>query len=523
MKQLFTPKMMYEYDSYFVNQLRIPSAILMENAAHSSANYIKKLLPFGSQILIVCGSGNNGGDGFAIARHLIEFYDIHCVWIGSKDTMSDATFKNFDILSKLELLNKFDLLIEYIENNKDLENLIIDTDCVIDSLLGIGGSEKLKGIVVPLLSKLNNLSALKIAIDSPSGLNSLNGNSDINAFKSDYTITMFAEKCGHYINDGPELTGKIKIASLGVPETGELLLSPIFRLEENNKLFSHFKNEIKNTSKFDFGRVVIIAGSEQYPGAGTLTANASIKSGAGFVHLISTEFNSNLLPEIIPHKIKLDKYIDNENELEGGLNSKITESSKTEIFELIEKSNLIVFGPGIGTKNDLSDIYEFLIEKNKDKIIIIDADGLRYIKAKSNLGHNVLLTPHIGEYSKLINQSIDKINENRIESVMKTAKKFKTNILLKGVGTLISNGKDLFINTSGNSALSTAGSGDVLSGILATNLSKIDIKKLLLYSALSTFIHGKTAEIYTKKFNSLTMTASDIIDYIKYVIPPNSD
>lgn len=510
MKSILTPKSMYECDSYCINQLEIPSAILMENAAHSSANYIKELVQYGSEILIVCGSGNNGGDGFAIARHLIDFYDIHCVWIGSLEKMSDETSSNYNIL------DNFDICIDHIENEEDLQKIDIKYDCVIDSLIGIGGSENLRGIIVPLMIKINSISAIKIAIDSPSGLNSLNGNADINSFKADYTLTMFAEKCGQLINDGPDLTGVLKVVNLGVPKSEIAYSSQILRIEENKDLQIFFKNNKNNTSKFDFGRVVVIAGSKQYPGAGTLVANACIKTGAGLVHLISSDYNKNLLPEIIPYKLQFEDTDRPKTKLQ------LAKEQETEIFDLIKKADVIVFGSGIGTKEDLTDIYNFIIKQN-DKIIIIDADGLKYIKSKSKLGKNIILTPHIYEYSKLINTPVPKINENRIESAIKTANNLKTNILLKGSGTILTDGELIYINSTGNSALSTAGSGDVLSGILAgilaINHNNFGINNILYKSAIATFIHGKTAEIYTNKFNPLSMTASDIIDNIKHVIP----
>jgi len=488
---ILTPKEMYDIDNYYINNLSIPSGILMENAAHSSANIIKTIVPVGEELWILCGSGNNGGDGFAIARHLSEVYNIKVGWIGDTEKMSSETYFNISLLEQL------DISVVHIKD----ETLIpsIRNKYVIDAIFGIGANEDLKGLVVELLKVVNQIGNKFIAIDSPTGLNSLSGRVNDNTFVCSDTITMFAAKCGMYFNDGPRVCGKIHVASLGVPSKKVINKLSVPKYLCEKKTIANLIKRDENTHKYDLGNVVIIAGSKLYPGAGVLSANACISSGAGIVHLISEDYNSNLLPEIIPYKIECT---------EGQIKSDNIEHIKL----LIDKADTIVFGCGIGDNINFKEIFEYFIDLN-NKNIIIDANGLDYIDTEKRYNKNIILTPHLGEYSKLINKSKDIINNDRLASVCESASKLNLNILLKGPCSIITNGEKSIINTSGNNGLSTAGSGDVLAGMLGAVLSKKD--NLCENAAIVVHSHGLIAENFAKDNLQSSLTASEIIKNIK--------
>ena len=216
MHHVLTVEQMRAADATAINEYNIAGVLLMENAARSTAEYIEHIfreidLEF-PMIDIICGSGNNGGDGFALARHLHENYPVRVFWIGQQGKMSPETKNNFLSAEKL------DIEMHHIETDEDLKFVEFSNDCVIDSMIGVGGSENIKGIALEILKKVKNNPALKIAVDAPTGLNTVSGIAGENCFKADSTITMFAVKTGMLLNDGPDVCGFIYTAYLGAPE-----------------------------------------------------------------------------------------------------------------------------------------------------------------------------------------------------------------------------------------------------------------------------------------------------------------
>lgn len=492
MKYYLNKKQSYKIDKFAIEELNIPGRVLMENAAHSSYNIIINLSEINrvNNILILCGNGNNGGDGFALARYLVNKFDVTIYFNGNSDKLSDETLNNYKIVNnlKINIIKSLDIA------------LTSDYQLIIESLVGIGADENIKEELQTSLIKINNYPALKIAIDSPAGLNVNTGKANPNTFKADYTISMFSEKVGLFINEGQSFAGKVIRANIGIPDKYLGQFTQLKSLEEND-LTQNYKQRNKNTSKFDYGRICIIAGSKDMLGAGALAANAAISSGAGLVHLISIERHSALLPEVICH-------IFQQNEL-----GTLSLMNLSEIIEITEKCDVIAIGPGISNNRDILNLSIKIIEHCENKKIIIDADALKCIDVNSQLNENFILTPHLGEFASIINEERTKIQENRIDYVNNWAKKLNCNIILKGYPSLISNGKDTYLNLTGNPGLATAGSGDVLTGILSAVYSRYDDP--ILSSAIATYIHGKIADDFTKNYSQSGLTASKIINELK--------
>jgi hydroxyethylthiazole kinase-like uncharacterized protein yjeF len=471
-------------DSYLINHLGISSSILMETAAIQSANKILDLNKEFKSVLILCGSGNNSGDGFALARILSIKTKVKVLWIGSESKMSEETNSNFHLVSKLKIE------IIHLEKIEDLKDNIFESDCIIDCLIGIGGDENLKGVVVDVLKMANSSRSYKIAIDVPTGYNSNNGKIHQNYFKCDSLITMFSYKLG-FLTD-KELFSKTHVCDLNINKNIVKEFSQIYSLEQDD-IRNLLPQRLNKTSKFDFGISSIIAGNINMEGAGALSANATITSGAGLVHLFTFSRHSALLPEIICHN----------------LDTAIVGNS------ILEKSIAIGIGPGLGKQKNTLDNTRQIIEKYKDsKSFVIDADGLYSLP--NELNQNVILTPHLYEFSKISGLSVEEIENDRIETAISFAKKMNCVLLLKGATTIITNGSETYLNTSGNPGMSTAGSGDVLTGIILALLSQG--LKPIIAASLAAFIHGKAGDIYGNKYNQETLTASKIIDYLKYAI-----
>lgn len=510
MKIILTPNQMRKIDSIAINEFSITGSILMENAAANSSIKIKYLFQkngiINPEVSIFCGSGNNGGDGFALARHLLNFCSVKIYWIGDESKMSEETKQNFNICQKLGIG------MIHLNNVKDCNFIDLKSDCVIDALIGVGGSENVRGIALDLLKILSNFKGLKIAIDVPTGLNSENGMASEFAFKADYTITMFAPKTGMLLNKGFDYCGKILIANLGVPISLSEGIANNFVLDWTSASMLLPKRK-KISSKFDYGKVIILAGSKQYPGAAALTANSAIKSGAGLVYLLSTYFHPKILPEVIPVELK------------SNADGTISRDSMNIIEDYINKADSIVVGPGLSNNLDTIELIRDILKSyGLYKKFVIDADGLRAIQPDIDLSNNICLTPHTGEFKRLIrsfdenfplpdNKLNDTVDYYEILSLL--SKKIDSVIHLKWVPSITSNGKKFYWNLSGNPGMATGGSGDVLSGIIGALLAQgMDT---LEGTALASFIHSKAGDFAAKLISINSISASDIMNFIPII------
>lgn len=494
MKYFLNKEQSYEIDKFAINEIGIPSQVLMENAAHSSINIIQNIVANRNEnvgsIILLCGSGNNGGDGFALARYLLNDYNVTIYFNGDISKMSSETLVNYNICKNLEIPLLSDIS-EIINSNPDM---------IIESLIGIGGDENINNNLSDFLYEINKIKCLKIAIDSPAGLNIDTGIAHHNSFKADYTITMFSEKLGLFLNDGLNNSGKVISTNLGLPNRYLANFSKIKSIEKSD-LSKLRKIRNINSSKFDYGRICIIAGSKDMLGAGALAANAAISAGAGLVHLISTARHNALLPEVICHTFP-------END-SGTLSLKYL----NEILEITSKSDVIAIGPGLSNSKEVLNLVIKIIQENENKKIIIDADALKCIDLDSELNINFIITPHIGEFSNITGVDRTKIAESRISLVQEWATKLNCNIILKGFPTIISNKEESYLNLTGNSGLASAGSGDVLTGIIAAVYARYD--NPIEVSAIATYIHGDIADKYILNNSKSSLTASKIINELK--------
>ncbi len=486
MQYIFSKEQSKNLDNYLINELGYKSSSLMETAALQASQVIKQIAIKKNiqSFIILCGSGNNGGDGFAISRILSAKFKVKVLWIGDLNKMSEETKANYLLIIKLDIKNL------QIESETSLNSISFKSDCIIDCLIGIGGDENIKGLVINVLKKANKKKSFKIAIDVPTGLNANTGKRNNDYFKCDALITMYSNKIAYLFDK--ELLTKTHICDLSIQPNLIKEFSNV-KFIENSDVRKFLPQRKSNTSKFDYGIVSVIAGGIGMEGAGALTANATINSGAGLVHLFTYSKHSAILPEIICHEIDT-AIIDN-----------VT----------LNKSKAIAIGPGIGKSKFILDNVIQLVDKYKDnKYLVIDADAL-YALPKL-LNQNVILTPHLYEFSRISGYTIEEIENDRINLAIKYAQKMNCVLLLKGGTTIITNGIDTFLNITGNSGMSTAGSGDVLTGVILSFLSQglTSINATIL----AVFIHGRAADIYTNKYNKESLTASNIINYLKYAI-----
>ena len=448
-------------DKRAIEEFHLTEDILMENASLGLKNYITKKFKKNSSILIVCGSGNNGADGIALARHLFEKFEVF-IYL-SKDSKTK--------IGKLQEKRVKSISVNFV-------NEIFQADIIVDCLFGTGLNKELDENSVTLINSLNNLNSFKIACDIPSGINSL-GQITQTAFKADITITMGALKTALLTDIAKDFVGKIKVANLGLPED-------IFQIETNKYLLqkSDLKlplRDIKNSHKGTFGHVNIVSGEKI--GASIIASQASFAFGAGLVTIVSQNEKN------IPCHIMQSKSVS-------------------------ENCTAIALGMGLGEIESLK--LEEILQLNIPKVL--DADIFYNPLIVKYLDENVVLTPHPKEFISLLkltniaNISIEELQDNRFLYVEKFCKIYpKVTLLLKGANVIISKNEKIYVNIFGSSKLSKGGSGDVLSGLIVSLLAQG-------YTSLEAAINASLAHtIAAKKYknNNYSMSPQDIIKGIK--------
>lgn len=448
-------------DKRAIEEFHLTEDILMEHASLGLKNYITKKFKKNSSILIVCGSGNNGADGISLARLLQNKFKVSVYLVNEPKTE----------IGKLQLKRAKSININFV-------NKIFQADVVVDCLFGTGLNKELDEDSVSLINSLNNLNSFKIACDIPSGINSL-GQIIQTAFKADITITMGALKTALLTDIAKDFVGKIKVANLGLPED-------IFQIETNKYLLqkSDLKlplRDIKNSHKGTFGHVNIVSGEKI--GASIIASQASFAFGAGLVTIVSQNEKN------IPYHIMQSKSVS-------------------------DNCTAIALGMGLGEIESLK--LEEILQLNIPKVL--DADIFYNPLIVKYLDENVVLTPHPKEFISLLkltniaNISIEELQDNRFLYVEKFCKIYpKVTLLLKGANVIISKNDKIYVNIFGSSKLSKGGSGDVLSGLIASLLAQG-------YTSLEAAINASLAHtIAAKKYknNNYSMSPQDIIQGIK--------
>jgi NAD(P)H-hydrate epimerase len=484
-----------EIDKFCIEVLKIPGIVLMENAALK----IIKNIDFNNfkSFLVLCGTGNNGGDGFAVARHLFSINkNVEIFFIGSQDKMTSDCRTNYNILKNMDLkINK----VNNLEDANELKEAAARCDMCIDALFGTGITRNIEGIYDLAITIINENSKFTLSIDIPSGLNGDTGEVMGNCIKSNKTVTFQYYKRGFLNYGNDKYTGEIIVEDIGIPKFVEEKFYNKEFIVDKTLIKNSIKIRDKYSHKGDYGRVLIIAGSKGFTGASYICTEAAVRSGAGLVTLACNE------------------------EIQDILSSKLIEAmtisynDETKLKELIQKSNAIAIGPGLGNNAKTFEILKYVILNAKCPVII-DADGINMLKDNLHILKNkkgkIIITPHVGEMSRITGFETEYINEHRIEVSKKLAQDYGIIVLLKGYNTVITDGEYVFINSTGNSSMASGGMGDCLTGIIASFIAQK--YEPLKAAYISAFIHGYTGEKLSKEM--FCVNASHVLESIPYII-----
>lgn len=480
-----------EIDRISIQEMGIPSVVLMEKAAMAVAGCVQKIARPGIKILAVCGMGNNGGDGVACARILKEAgFDTSVFLVGNKAKATKEMEIQVNIAKNLDT--------RFITKPEDNEYNII-----IDALFGIGLSRNIEGEYAEWINWINSQSSEVVAVDIPSGINADNGQVYGCAVKASYTVTFGSNKRGIVVFPGAAYSGKVAVADIGFPGKALLKVTPEAYTYKKEDLPSLMPERGVRTNKGSFGKVFIIAGSAGMSGACCLAAKAAYRTGCGLVRIATAEQNINILKTYLPEAI--------------------TGTYEDGISYGTGWADVIAIGPGIGTDENAKRLVAEVL-KIKDKPVVMDADALNVLPAimqegigtgSYNPGDNFIITPHLREMSRITGADLNDIKENIIDYA--SCHKSGCVVVLKDARTVVSDGSKIYINTTGNNALSTGGSGDVLCGIIAGLLAQG--METMEAACLAVCIHGAAADLYAEKKNRYSMLASDIIEELQFILP----
>ncbi|HAK57966.1 MAG TPA: bifunctional ADP-dependent NAD(P)H-hydrate dehydratase/NAD(P)H-hydrate epimerase [Lachnospiraceae bacterium] len=485
MRYLYTGQDARKIDDHATMIVGIPSMVLMERAAMSAAKLIMERESRDRWILAVCGTGNNGGDGVATARILHEMgYNVAVTIVGYPDSMSKETKK------QVEIAIGSHVPIIPMSSIHDRE-----FDVVIDALFGIGLSRDVSDVYEDIIADIDDGDHYVYSLDIPSGINSGNGAVMGIALHAGTTITFGVNKLGLVLYPGCEYAGEVVVCDIGIPGSSADSLTPPYFYYEPADIGKLLPFRKPRSHKGSFGHVLVVAGSKNMCGAAYLAACAAFKSGAGMVKVISDPDNRDVIFTKLPEAL-FGSYDDLESELDW--------------------ADVIVIGPGLGLEGDSQELVRFVVE-NSPVPTVIDGDGIRLCRnVTSKLSENFIVTPHMKELSYLNGLSVEDILKEPVSAAYDTAMDIDGIVVAKDARTIVSDGDSCYINVSGNNGMATAGSGDVLAGLIGGLLAQ----GMLPFRAacLGVYIHGLAGDIMAQRLSRNSLMAGDLLTGISEVI-----
>lgn len=508
--KVVTPDMMGKMDKITIEEFGIPGIVLMENAGREVANTIIDLWRNNKcdnkKVTIICGKGNNGGDGFVAARYLINNgFDVRVVLLAPPEEVKGDAKVNLDILTNINADIKYILREADI---KDIFNFCCESFIIVDAIFGTGLRGKIRGLASDIIFAINKVNVPKLAVDIPSGVCGSTGKILGDAVKSHWTVTMALPKIGLTLYPGAEYVGNLIVGNIGMPNQVKNEAISAGELVEGKDVAYFFKQYPRDAHKGTFGRVFVLAGSSGMSGAACLAGEAAIKSGAGLV----TVGTPNSIQDILATKSTEIMTLG----LRETKNRTLSIDALDEALDFAERCDSVAIGPGLSQEEGTQ---RFVLEfvKRCKAPMVIDADALnalaRDLKVIENAKVPVIITPHPGEMARLLSTSLQKVQEDRVRFAKFAAKKFSCTAVLKGAATLTATANnELFINSTGNPGMATGGSGDVLTGVIAAFLARG--LKPWQAAVAGVYIHGLAGDLASKNIGEISLTAGDLIDFL---------
>lgn len=495
---------MRELDKTAVERFGIVEELLMENAGE--AVYFVILEEFGikgNRFIVFCGNGNNGGDGFVIARKIhSNGGDVKVFILGNQDNFKGAARQNLDIVSRLPIE------VRHVESTEEIKADVVHCHAIVDAIFGTGLTRDVEGLYRDVIELVNSSGKTVFSADIPSGVHGDSGKIMGIATKADYTVTFGLPKIGNMLFPGHDLCGKLYVTHISFPPS--IYYTDSLKVEIN--IPAELPPREKDGHKGSFGEALFIAGASSYFGAPYFAALSFLKSGGGYSRLAApgaiTPFIANKGSEIVfaPQKETRRGSISLEN--------------KGELLDLSDEMDMVILGPGLSLEDEAQQLARELAKEIR-KPLLIDGDGITALcedlEILKDRKAETVLTPHLGEMSRITKMSVQEIDMNKIAILQRTARELNAIIVLKGAHSLIGYPDErVLINMTGNPGMATAGSGDVLTGTIAAMLGL----GLPVQDAVSkgVFIHGFSGDLAAEDKGEDGITAQDILDYLPLAV-----
>jgi NAD(P)H-hydrate epimerase len=505
-----TSETMRAIDSECIDNLGIPGLKLMENAGVGTVRFIEREL--GSQkdkiVTVVCGKGNNGGDGFVIARELRRLGASVSVFLAGHcgDVSGDAR-TNLDRLGAESIVELADgrSVAGFVE-------VMTKSDFIVDAVFGTGFNGVPRGLSGTVIGQMNSCGRPVLAVDVPSGLNATTGIAEGECVEAAWTCTMGLSKRGFYIDHGRACVGKLHVVDIGIPKQAIETVGV-----RDNILTMRDAAELLPGRPFDghkgtFGSVVVVAGSVGYTGAAALASLAALRTGAGLVYLgVPSSLNDIM-------EMKLTEVIT--KPLAETAARSLSPESVSDIRGLLENTDALALGPGVSRDQETQSLVRSIVAEVSVPCVI-DADGLNAL-TPDDVGQRtgdapVVLTPHPGEMARLAGCAVAEVLADREGVTRDVAAKARATVVLKGAGSVVvAPSGELYMNSTGNSGLASGGTGDVLTGIIAALLGQgVEVTEA---AALGVYVHGLAGDLAAEALGEAGMIAVDVLDHIPYAL-----
>ncbi len=490
---------MKEADRRTMEDMGLPGAVLMETAGLRVAEFIFSIHPEPCHVVVIAGPGNNGGDGLVTARLLYKAgYKVE-LW----STVKAGAYRGDAAVSE-KYLSRISFPVRRVATSRDLERFSIElsgADLVIDAMLGTGLNRDVEGLIADLIHVVNESDVPVLSVDAPSGLNTDTGQVMGSAVRADWTVTFACPKWGLLLLPGAALTGELVVADINIPDL--LIEDAPVELLTAAEIKSCLPDRAFDAHKGTMGRVLIVSGSPGMSGAAMLAAESALRGGAGLSYLAAPESVCPALESKLVEVITIAL-----PELSPGI---ISPAAVDKIIELAGNCDAVAVGPGLNPGEETAEILNKLIQLCPVPVIL-DAGALAVLRGNMQIlrsaRHLPLVTPHPGEMARLAGMKTGQVQFSRLETSINFARLWNCIVILKGANTIIATPKGkAFINPTGGPALSTAGTGDLLTGLIASFIAQgISPERA---SAAAAFIHGLAGDLLPGRRGHM---AGDVLD-----------
>jgi hydroxyethylthiazole kinase-like uncharacterized protein yjeF len=512
MQKIMNAEAMREIDRIAMESHHIPSAVLMDAAGLRLSLHAEELVSGKTKprILILCGKGNNGGDGYACARHLSKFQPQigECFPLDAVLSEDTALFRSV-IFS---LTWAFQFVLVYEQPERELIKLFQNYDLIIDAVYGTGFHGEVRDPHVAAILQAATASGTYIlSADLPSGVNATDGSAAVSHIRAGRTVTFTSLKTGLVLYPGADLAGEIRIEQIGIPPAFFCEIHPDAYLLDEEWAAGHLQKRPADAHKGTCGKVLCIGGSRDMPGSIILSARAALVTGSGLVKLAS-------LPETCRLAVQCENAL-----LTASVpkqDDAISEEALPQLEALVQESDAVLIGPGMTRAPSTGKILRRLLTMC-EKPMVVDADALFALAEDTSPLENrkspVIVTPHEMEFARLFGMNVQEVRQNRMACAREFRRRFPNAVLvLKGAHTIISAPEQTFVNPTGNEGMATAGSGDVLAGMCASLLA--DGMPSGSAAALAVYLHGKSGDLAAERLGIRSVTAPSILAAIPETI-----